>query len=100
MSIYYREVENKVEEIHTVTVHSFTVGDVDDPDIYAGEPLYKWQNSEQGKWIMDHAIETPVWQSVPDLALMGHRYIIRAKLRSKDLTYFLLKWNKGQQVNV
>jgi hypothetical protein len=44
-----------------VKVHEFNMGDVEDPDLYAAQPLYEWQQSEQGKWIMEHAVEPPFW---------------------------------------
>ena len=33
----------------TLVVHEFTLGDVDDPEIYAAVPLYEWQLSDAGK---------------------------------------------------
>jgi len=93
MQSYYRIVDDIVEEIHTINVYEFSMGDVEDPDLWAAEPLYKWEKSESGKWIMEHAIEPPVWQRQLDITQMGYRYCVTAKLRSKDLTYFLLKWN-------
>lgn len=88
----YKVVDGKIVTIKEVTVHSFTVGDVEDPDLYAGDPLYKWQQSEIGQWVMTHAIETPVWHRMHDPTNFGHKYVIRAKLSGKDLTYFYLKW--------
>lgn len=88
----YKIIDNKIVTIKEITVHSFIVGDVEDPDFYAGEPLYKWQESEMGKWVMQHAIETPVWHRMVDHATFSHRYVIRAKLAGKDLTFFYLKW--------
>jgi len=88
----YQFIDNKIVEIKEVIVYRFIVGDVEDPDLYAGEPLYKWQQSEMGQWVMEHAIETPVWHRFSDPVTFGHKYAIRAKLSGKDLTYFYLKW--------
>ena len=55
----YMLINDRVEEVREIVVHEFTMGDVDDPDLYAGEPLWQWQQSEEGQWIMDHAVETP-----------------------------------------
>ena len=41
-------IEGKYHRIKNVTVHQFTMGDVDDPQLYAAEPLLNWQNSESG----------------------------------------------------
>jgi hypothetical protein len=68
------------------------MGDVDDPDLYAAEPLIQWQNSEAGKWVMEHAVEPPMWQRVPDLNTFGYRYGITARLRARDYTFWQLKW--------
>lgn len=88
----YKLIDGKVVTIKEITVYQFLVGDVEDPDLYAGEPLYKWQQSEMGKWVMSHAVETPVWHRMIDHTSYSHKYVIRAKLAGKDLTYFYLKW--------
>lgn len=82
-----------VEKIHRVIVHSFTVGDVEDPDLYAAEPIHKWEQSDAGQWIMEHAVETPMWQRANDISIYGYRYKIVARLRDKDLTWFNLKYS-------
>ena len=86
-------VEDKVHRIHEVTVHRFTMGDVEDPDIYAAEPIIKWQNSEQGAWVMEHAIESPIWHRMVDHVSFGYTYVIRAKLKDVDYTFYQLKWS-------
>lgn len=88
----YNIIDDKVVEIKEVTVYTFSMGDVEDPDLYAAEPLYKWQESEMGKWVMTHAVETPVWHRIVDAPTLMYRYAVRAKLSGKDLTYFYLKW--------
>ena len=76
-----------------VVVHHFPMGDVEDPDLYAAEPLYNWQQSEAGTWVMAHAVEPPFWVRQPDLSSYGYRYYIVARLREQDQTYFKLKWS-------
>ena len=86
-------IEDRAYRIHEVTVHRFTMGDVEDPDIYAAEPIIKWQNSEQGAWVMEHAIESPIWHRMVDHSSFGYTYIIRAKLKDVDYTFYQLKWS-------
>ena len=81
-----------VEEIHKVVVHRFQLGDVDDPDLYAAEPLWKWQESEQGKFVMEHAVDKPVWHRQIDHQTYGHLYVIVAELEAKKLSEFYLRW--------
>lgn len=84
-------VNDQVEEIREIVVHEFTLGDVEDPDLYAAEPLYNWQNSEAGKWIIEHAVETPSWYRIPDIMQYGYKYQVRAKLMGPRLTEWLLR---------
>ena len=81
-----------IDEIHKVIVHRFTMGDVEDPDLYAGQPISEWQESAPGKFVMEHAVETPVWHRQADPVNWGHQYIIVAELEKKKLAEFYLKW--------
>lgn len=76
-------------------VHQFTMGDVEDPDLYAAEPIWKWQQTEAGKWVMENSVETPSWHRVHDggyYGYYGYQYQIQADLNPIDATWYLLKW--------
>jgi len=88
----YQIFDDKVFEIKNVIVHRFNMGDVEDPDLYAAEPLLKWQNSEMGKWVMSHAVETPMWHRQQIPMNYHYTYAVTAKLTAKDYTYWTLKW--------
>jgi hypothetical protein len=96
MSVRYRVEQNNgqdvVKEIHKVVVHTFILGDVEDPDLYAAEPLHRWENSEAGKWIMANAEDTPEWRRAMDHNIYGYRYAIIAELESKKLSEFYLRY--------
>lgn len=77
---------------HSVIVHEFRMGDVEDPDLYAAQPLWDWQQSEIGQWVMEHAIETPSWHRTLDISSFGHAYRIVAEFNSRDYTYWAMKW--------
>lgn len=83
---------DKAHRIHKVVVHRFTMGDVEDPDLYAAEPLYQWQNSEMGQWIMERSVDAPEWHRQPDMMQYGYQYAIVAKLKDVDYTWWTLKW--------
>ena len=87
----YKIVNDRVVKFTDVKVHEFNMGDVEDPDLYAAQPLYEWQQSEQGQWIMEHAVETPSWYRIPDTLQYGYKYQIRAKLSGPRLTEYLLR---------
>lgn len=85
-------IDGKVITIHSVVVHRFMVSDAEDPDIYAGEPLWKWQQSDAGKFVMEHAIETPSWHRHIDHAMYGYQYAVKASLEEKHLSEYYLRW--------
>ena len=87
----YMIINDRVEEVREIVVHEFTMGDVEDPDLYAAEPLQKWQQSEEGQWIMAHAAETPSWYRIPDQLQYGYKFQVRAKLTGARLTEWLLR---------
>ena len=94
MNNQYKIIEDKVHEIHDIVVHRFRMGDVEDPDIYAAQPLWEWQESEQGRWIMEHAIDKPIWHRHHDVITYGYEYAITVKLKERDYTHWLVKWKK------
>jgi hypothetical protein len=90
----YMMIDDRVEEVRQVVVHKFTIGEVDDPDLYAGQPLWEWENSEAGQWVKQHAIETPIWHRQKHSHLFwGYEYCITAKFAGARLTEFLLRQN-------
>lgn len=76
-----------------VVVHQFFLGDVDDPEIYAAQPIWEWQQTESGKWVMENAVEEPVWMRHLSYETFGYQYKIVAKLTEQDATYFALKYD-------
>jgi hypothetical protein len=90
----YTIVGDRVEPTKTVVVHSFSMGDVEDPDLYAAQPLIEWEKSERGQWIMTNAVETPSWHRMADPVSMGYRYEIRARLQGPVLTEYLLRYGR------
>ena len=73
-------------------VHRFSMGDVEDAQIYAAGPLMKWQNSESGRWVLEHALQTPMWKTTDDLCNWGSAVEVHADLTPEDEVYFLLRW--------
>jgi hypothetical protein len=90
----YVIVGDRVEEVKTVVVHEFQMGDVEDPDLYAAEPLMAWEKSEAGQWCMKNAADTPTWYRMADPISYGYKYQIHAKLMGPALTEWLLRNSK------
>jgi hypothetical protein len=77
---------------HEIVVHKINMGDVEDPDLFVAEPIYKWQQTEQGKFIMENSKEQPMWKRNVDHSSFGYVYTIHAWLDDKDLVYWKLKY--------
>lgn len=81
-----------VRELHKVVVHFFSLGDVEDPELYAAQPIWEWQQTDGGKFIMEHAVEVPIFQRHIDHLTYGYKYAIIAELEKKKLAEYYLKF--------
>ena len=84
--------DNRAYKIYKVIVHQFRMGDVEDPDLYAAQPLWEWQESEMGKWVMERAVKVPEWHRNINYIDYHFEYIVVAKLKDIDYTFWTLKW--------
>ena len=91
----YIVINDKVHEIKKVVVYKFRMGDVDDPDLYAAQPMWEWQQSEMGKWVMERAVDTPEWHRYLEPITYGYQYAIVAKMKDIDYTFWQLKWGSS-----
>ena len=92
-------IDGKPVRFRDVCVHEITMGDVEDPDLFVGHPIWEWQQSEAGKFIMECAVEKPYWIRQLDYRSYGHIYRIMARLKEQDQVFWELKWggcNKHQ----
>jgi hypothetical protein len=78
-----------------LALHSFRMGDVDDVEIYVAQPIYEWQQTEQGKWCMSNATNLHYLTGfAPDG--WGYRITITGDLEDKLATEYLLRWKQEQ----
>ena len=74
-------------------LHEFVMGDVEDVEIYAAEPIWRWQQTEAGKWCMENCIpDSIVWMTSIDHHTMGHRIVIQGEMTAENYTYWQLKY--------
>jgi hypothetical protein len=88
----YQVINDHVVRISNIVVHEFSMGDVEDPDLYAAQPISEWQNSAAGQFVMAHAVEKPYWTRSIDPLSYGYLYVIVARMRESDQTFFKLKF--------
>ena len=75
-----------------MVVHRFRMGDVEDPVLYAAQPIWDWQQTEAGKFVMEHAVESPWWVRTVDHASYGFEFAIMARMKESDQTFYKLKY--------
>jgi len=75
-----------------IVLHTFRMGDVEDPYLYAAFPISEWQKTEHGAWCMKHVQgESEFWCN-PDPVSLGYRVAIYGDLLDKDAVFHELKW--------
>jgi hypothetical protein len=87
-------VDGRVVEYKKVMVHEFFVNS-EDVVVEAARYLYDWEKSEAGQWVMNHAVEQPVWHKYGSPALFGAKICVVAVLKDKDFTFWQLKWGNN-----
>lgn len=75
-----------------VILHTLRMGDVDDPYLYAAFPIWEWQQTDHGKWCMEHSTIEPYFECWPDRETLGFKVVLYGKLTDMDHTYYMLKW--------
>ena len=91
---YQAHLSDTGEEVVVFThvVHYIKMGDVEDPDLFVAQPIYEWQQTEAGKWIMENSNPKPSWHRQVDYTTYGQLYLIKAYLTHKQLTFWKLKY--------
>ena len=75
-----------------IVVHRFTVPWSEDAVLTAGAPLWEWEQSEAGKWVMEHAVEKPRWERAMHILTCNQEFAIIARLTEPDQIFFRLKF--------
>lgn len=83
--------EDQVYERKTVEkliIHDFN----DDPALIAGKPIYDWERSEKGQWVMKHGLD-PTFSIMMNHSTMSYVILITAHITPKRWTEFCLKFS-------
>lgn len=87
----YKEVDGKHVINSEIVVHRFMLSMWSD-SVTISLPLSQWLNSESGKWVIEHAIEQPRWETFDDLLTMSKNVAVIARLSEPNQTYFRLRF--------
>jgi hypothetical protein len=72
-----------------VKVYSFNMGDVEDPDLWASQKFWEWEQTTEGKWLLENT-SNAIWKRIP--CEYGWQYDIIADMDDKQYTYYKLKY--------
>jgi hypothetical protein len=96
-TVRYTVDDHTVTEIHKIVFHKIRMGDVEDPDLFVAQPIWEWQQTEQGKFVMENAVpNSHEWHRHLDPLTYGHQYAIVAEMSSKKLSEYYLRWGKPE----
>lgn len=84
-------VPNDKNQLTCHKVHKFRMGDVEDPDLYVAQPIYEWQQTEQGKWVMKHGSEHQYHMHMAPVHY-GYEITITAYITAKRWTEYCLRF--------
>ena len=85
-------IDDRAVRFRDVCVHEIRMGDIEDPDLCVASPIWDWQTSDAGKFVMEHAEDKPYWTRHADHTTYGHLYRIMARLSEQNETFWTLKW--------
>jgi len=87
--MYYNNM-NKVI-VHRFNLMFLIMSDVEDPKLFAAEPIYKWQQTEHGRWVMERCKDC-VFFTNPSQDSRGYEIAIQAVFNDTDYMMYRLKW--------
>jgi hypothetical protein len=85
-------INGKVVKFSDMVVHQFRLGDVEDPVLYAADPIWQWQQTEAGKFVMANAVEPPWWVRRVNHLWPGFEFVVVARMKESDQTFYTLKY--------
>lgn len=89
----FEETHNKIVEFRKVVVHKIKImGYSADPEIEIASPLYEWQQTPAGKFIMEHATQLD-WTHYLEFNSYSCVYYVVATLEANRLTEYYLKFD-------
>lgn len=74
-----------------IIFHTFRMGDVEDPELYAAGPLYEFMKTPKGLWIKENCGD-PMFNTMLDPYSYGYKISVYGEVEEKLATEYYLKW--------
>jgi hypothetical protein len=66
--------------------------DCEDPEVMLAEPVWRWQQTDHGRWVMENAHDLTYHQQI-DAQHWGYDVVIRGVLSDpRKITEYFLRW--------
>ena len=73
-------------------VHKFSVGDVDEVDLYSAHGIHNWlENTEQGQFVKKHGKDI-TYETFIEAHTFGYNVLISAMISDRHWTMYMLKY--------
>lgn len=82
----------KESDAEQVLVHEISMGDVEDPDLMVAQPIYEWQQTDAGKYVMEKSDPAPKWVRGNHPQTYGHLYKIYGYFTKEEACWWRLKF--------
>jgi len=69
------------------------MGDVDDVEVYAAQPIYEWLQTKAGKWVQARCQDLS-WQTLPNQASWGYTIVLQGSITDQHATEYYLRFGK------
>jgi hypothetical protein len=76
-------------------VKTFNLGDVEDPEIYLGAAWWDFEQTEQGRWVKQHAHDL-VYNQHLEITTYGYKYYVTGTFNDDDALFYKLKWGDAK----
>jgi hypothetical protein len=76
-----------------ILVKEITMGDCEDPYLYAALPISEWERTEEAEYVKSHSAEQLTFYCDASVMTMGFVIRIYAELEGEALTYYRLKYS-------
>jgi hypothetical protein len=87
----YAIINGKVEAVKPIRVFYFS-NPSDFEIVSAIKPLYEWQSSSYGSWVMENSVTIPTWTRLYDVPALLFHYYVQARFTEKKLCEYYLRW--------
>jgi hypothetical protein len=75
-----------------IIFHTFTMGDVEDPEIYIAQPIYEFQQTPKGQWMMENGQDLQ-YRIAMDYEQYGYKVVLYGELNDRLATEYYLRWS-------